>query len=643
MEKGISHSLQRIPPPWELRVAPQPNVSLSVTPSILGASGDRVTVRVRREGSSDRRITDFLAAYTPAGTNISAKAPARVVNMSQIEGYVESGDGIVELELTNMRSTYDFVLFSAAWWCENGTECDDWWYFGGSRSARYQVARSGEVGFANYDEARAARVVPDGDDEGWRLVWTSREPGGSCLVNGVTVVEAKSQSLGPSDLCGSPATDVGFNCDPPTTNSVPVRCGDSYECGGLLRGEVSCSNQTVLVVFGDLGRGTYDDSETWKEYGSPAAATAKALATLEEHVDLVYHIGDISYAVGYLSVWDDYLDMMAPAFRKFKYATTLGNHEVDFPRFPLGREPSYYTGYDSGGECGATSQALFPMPSPWWSRTVGLARVVTMATEYNFTRGSPQWEWLRDDLASVDRSVTPWIIFGGHRAGYVDSSFSSSADNGVGDVENMDLWIEHVEPLLLEAKVDLAVWGHNHAAQRLCACARGECVNRSAGNNNVFFAPKAPVHAVVGTGGAAFTENSYGAPFAERVFYKWGYARLQANTTHLEWRFVDNGRNGPGSFPGQILDSMTIVRDIEETEKDASAAAAAADNSGGGDLAVLLIAAVVIVVLLAVRYRTPSAKTSRTSTAIKDCDAGLELPVSRLPPATQTTEYTTLV
>jgi len=41
----------------------------------------------------------------------------------------------------------------------------------------------------------------------------------------------------------------------------------------------------------------------------------------------------------------------------------------------------------------------------------------------NFTQGSPQWLWLLDDLRSVNRSVTPWILFGGHRPMYVDSDY----------------------------------------------------------------------------------------------------------------------------------------------------------------------------------------------------------------------------
>jgi hypothetical protein len=55
-------------------------------------------------------------------------------------------------------------------------------------------------------------------------------------------------------------------------------------------------------------------------------------------------------------------------------------------------------------------------------------RVWRLALQVNYTRGSPQWEWLLSDLRAVNRSVTPWVLFGGHRPLYVDSDYA-------GDVE----------------------------------------------------------------------------------------------------------------------------------------------------------------------------------------------------------------
>jgi len=45
----------------------------------------------------------------------------------------------------------------------------------------------------------------------------------------------------------------------------------------------------------------------------------------------------------------------------------------------------------------------------------GSIHFVLMSTEHNFTEGSPQYSFLESHLACVNRSVTPWVVFAGHR------------------------------------------------------------------------------------------------------------------------------------------------------------------------------------------------------------------------------------
>lgn len=596
LEVGISHDLQRIPPAWEMRMAlDSNNANLTATPSVLSSSGDRVRIRIERSLSNG---IDYLAAYTPAGANVSEVAPARVAEVE----YAEDGVAEIDMYLTNMRDSYDFVLYSTDWWC--GEEvCHGWWTFDGGEAANTAVARSSPVAFEDEDEQRGVRILPASGNDSWKLVWTSKGNDGPyfCTVQGKRV-DANSQTIAAEDMCGSPATTIGFNCAPSTTHSVlvencPPGTRVEYECGKM-KGSFRCSpdanqNETTIVVYGDMGRGERpeDDSVTWNEYGSPAAYTARLLQKEDEDkVDFVYHIGDISYAVGYASVWDDYIDMMAPFFKRFKYGLNLGNHEFDYPTFPSGRVPSYYTGHDSGGECGVPTQHHFPMPydvdsSPWWSRDIGLVHVVAMCTECDFRKYSSQWRWLKEDLASVDRRKTPWILFGGHRPGYIDSTWSSSNGNNNGDIENMLLWIEHVEPLIVEYSVDICVWGHNHVAQRTCAVINGICRETSEIEEGGYFTnPTAPIHMVVGTGGAGFTKNAYGAPFAQKVFYRWGYARMVVNKTHLDWKFLDNGANDQdNSTAGRVLDTLTIVKVEGGTENNKSNPEDDDDDAGESD------------------------------------------------------------
>jgi hypothetical protein len=73
---------------------------------------------------------------------------------------------------------------------------------------------------------------------------------------------------------------------------------------------------------------------------------------------------------------------------------------------------------------------------------------------------------------------------------------------------------------------------------------------------NLFRDPEATVHMVIGTAGAAFTQNAFEPPpeWNEQYFYKWGYARVTAvNASYLGWDWVE-------SATGVVWDRMAITQ-----------------------------------------------------------------------------------
>ena len=66
----------------------------------------------------------------------------------------------------------------------------------------------------------------------------------------------------------------------------------------------------------------------------------------------------------------------------------------------------------------------------WYSYDFGMVHMVMMSHEHDFSPNSVQYKWLEEDLKRVNRSVTPWLIVGGHRAMYssmwIDSDFTYS-------------------------------------------------------------------------------------------------------------------------------------------------------------------------------------------------------------------------
>lgn len=135
------------------------------------------------------------------------------------------------------------------------------------------------------------------------------------------------------------------------------------------------------------------------------------------------------------------------------------------------------------------------------------------STELDFTTGSPQWTFIKDALLSVNRSDTPWVVVGFHRPMYISSTNWAP----VGGDQTVAIALrQHVEPLFNNAggsPVDLVLQGHHHSYQRMCAVwNNGTCYARSAGDNNVYANPGAPVHIVIGTGGAGYSTNVMSPP-----------------------------------------------------------------------------------------------------------------------------------
>lgn len=53
-----------------------------------------------------------------------------------------------------------------------------------------------------------------------------------------------------------------------------------------------------------------------------------------------------------------------------------------------------------------------------YSWNYGLVHFIAISTEHDYSPGSPQYVWLENDLQSVNRSKTPWVVIAGHRAMY---------------------------------------------------------------------------------------------------------------------------------------------------------------------------------------------------------------------------------
>eukprot|EP01138_Halocafeteria_seosinensis_P002693 gb/GECG01002754.1/.p1 GENE.gb/GECG01002754.1/~~gb/GECG01002754.1/.p1 ORF type:complete len:765 (+),score=79.04 gb/GECG01002754.1/:1-2295(+) len=579
-----------------------PTLDISAT---TFTNGDTIVVTLHNEAGT-WTSEQWIGAYSPSNANITEVVPIKVAFPFYADAnYNSNGVANVSFQLVNMRANYKFYFFDcplAFPACEIQAESAVVYVddpnaplkprvlpVSGKSSTDMRLMWSSNCG----PSSAMARTSENGTKEGPIVQWGLDK---SELPN--TVV-GKSFTYAADDMCGGPAVaegyrDIGWIHEAiltglPAGKSIFYRFGNNNgggEGGSKMSGIEELrvppkrgTSGVRLFLYGDMGRGSDDDAATWREYGEPAINTTRQLRNHidnESWGDAIFHIGDISYATGYAAVWDEWLDMVSPVAKRIPYLVNGGNHECDSPAesFPANRTPTFFEGDpdrrggDSGGECGVPMVNLLKTPrvsaeEQWWSWDIGNVHIVAMNTEYDFRRSSEQYAWLKNDLAGVDRRVTPWIIFGGHRPMYVSFRWHKSA---------AALLVEHIEPLLIEHEVDLVIWGHHHSVQRFCAVSKDTCkqrsqVSSSSGSTYIYKAPKFPIHNVIGSAGADFAfseENPYPNTLDRSPFYRWGFAQVEAiNATHLWWKYIDNGSpvDGSSNVPGTVLDEFYIIKD----------------------------------------------------------------------------------
>lgn len=277
----------------------------------------------------------------------------------------------------------------------------------------------------------------------------------------------------------------------------------------------------------------------------------------------IHHIGGLSYAVGIDDrAWDEWLDtILEPYASRVPVMVAVGSAEV---------------GVDSGGECGVPVSRRFESPpgvaTPevsleeededdgsdsndsdgdtdtggvfWYSYTHSLVHTIVLSSEHNLSEGSDQRSWLVNDLASVDRTVTPWVVVEIHRPPYNLGTAATPLNITRDEIEN-----------LFHDDVDLVLSGHTRSYLRTCdGLYRGLC-----GNNNSHEGG-GPTYVTVGTGGAELDmdgivdggvdENGWTESF---IGNKFGVGRVTVyNATVLHWEFVEVG--------GDIADEVWITR-----------------------------------------------------------------------------------
>jgi len=304
-----------------------------------------------------------------------------------------------------------------------------------------------------------------------------------------------------------------------------------------------------------MGNAPIDGSfqHSW-DFGNHGEIPSRNTSRLSEHLldknqaHAVVHVGDIAYAVGYLSEWDEFMQQIEPVAARIPWMASIGNHEMGWSQSDA-FNGTLATEMDSGGECGVPFLKRFPYAmqtlaadkatheaDAWYSFEVGPVHFTMLSSEHNFATGSPQWQWMIKDLESVDRTRTPWLAVTAHRPMYVASDWG-------GDQAVMKLLGDNLESELIKYGVDFFFAGHHHSYQRWCKLNAGKCVDESKGEQGVF-------HFVLGMAGYDHSEVSPTPACLVTDKEHWGVTYWDFNQTTASMKFIDGATE-------KVIDSFT--------------------------------------------------------------------------------------
>ncbi|KAD1872328.1 hypothetical protein E3N88_42180 [Mikania micrantha] len=296
-----------------------------------------------------------------------------------------------------------------------------------------------------------------------------------------------------------------------------------------------------------------DGSNEYANYQPGSLITTDQLIKDLDNYDIVFHIGDLPYANGFLSQWDQFTSQVEPISSVKPYMIASGNHERDYPN-----SGSFYNTPDSGGECGVPAETMYYVPAEnrakfWYSTDYGMFHFCIADSEHDWREGSEQYAWIEKCLASVDRQKQPWLIFSAHRVlGY--SSNDWLANEGAFE-EPMGR--AHLQKLWQKYKVDIAFFGHVHNYERTCPIYQNQCVNSEISHYSGTV--NGTIHVVVGGGGSHLSDfttiNTFWSLYKDR---DWGFVKLTAfNHSSLLFEYKK-------SSDGEVYDNFTISRDYKD-------------------------------------------------------------------------------
>jgi len=254
-----------------------------------------------------------------------------------------------------------------------------------------------------------------------------------------------------------------------------------YQCGDFIKETTSKilyfktlpkKGDNMKLTFGILG-----------DIGQTIHSLSTINHILKENISMILHAGDLSYADCNQTLWDLYGEMIDPIASRTPWMVGPGNHEIEFNgtdynhlftafeqryRMPYYKEAIYgdvIIKSDVNQKIGmpfctpSIFQTEYNFGNSFYSFDSGLAHIIFLNPYTNSTPTSQQFIWLQNNLESVNRTATPWVIVIMHCPWY------SSNVNHYADEQTVQMR-KYMENVFYKYNVNIVFNGHVHDYER---------------------------------------------------------------------------------------------------------------------------------------------------------------------------------
>ncbi|RZC71080.1 hypothetical protein C5167_034278 [Papaver somniferum] len=566
----------------EIELEVHAEASVNTTPRLLGLNGQSsewITVTFKHPHPT---ADDWVAVFSPATFNastyklnykptydpkylspllVTAPIKYKFANESNPD-YINTGSGSLKFRLINQRYDFAFGLFS------------------GGLDKPKLIATSNKISFANPKAPLYPRLALRKAWDEMTVTWTSDYDINEAIPFVQWCLAGESQARSPAgtltftrtSMCGPPARTVGWR-EPGFFHTSFLKNlwpnqKYTYELGHKLTDGIYVWSKLYsftappypgqnslqrVIIFGDTGKPERDGSNEYMNFQPGALNTTDTLAKDLANYDIVFHIGDLSYADGFLSQWDQFTEMVEP-IAPLLYLTWLLVETTS----QIGQIQDPFMPHKTGGECGVPAETMFYEPAEnranyWYSVDYGMFRFCIGDSEHDWREGTEQYKFIEKCFATADRKKQPWLIFATHRVlGYSSNDWyaqQGSFEEPMGRSSLQKLWQKY--------RVDIAFYGHVHSYERTCPMYENICVNSAMTH---FSGPwNGTIRVVVGGGGSQLAKfTNLKMSWSLHKDFDFGFVKMTAfNHTALLFEYKK-------SSDGNVYDSFTITREYKD-------------------------------------------------------------------------------